>query len=68
MSLTRSRTHTTTEGRTSGSSPTTEQVPARRLSPQLISEAVVAGYLHDISQRRRRSVPSRKGHLLRPTP
>jgi hypothetical protein len=31
-----------------------EQVSARRPNPHLISEGVVASYLHDISQRHRR--------------
>jgi hypothetical protein len=68
VSRTRYRTHTTTEGRTGRRSPTTEQVAARRLSSRMISDAVVAGYLHDISQRRRRSALAPKNHLLRPTP
>ncbi len=39
---------------TDRSEPGVEQVSARRPNPHLISEAVVASYLHDISQRHRR--------------
>jgi hypothetical protein len=68
MSLNVSRPHTTTTGRTVRRAPGTQHMSARRLSPRLISDAVIASYLHDISQRRRRSVPASENHLLRPTP
>ena len=56
----------TTNG-TGRRSPKTQHAFARRLSPRLISDAVVAGYLHDISRRHRRSGAAAKHHLPRPT-
>jgi hypothetical protein len=67
MSLSPSRPHTTTDG-TGRRSPRTEHVSARRLSPRLIYDGVTASYLHNISQRGRRSVPALKNHLPRRTP
>lgn len=67
MTLPRSRPHTTPTDRTGRRAPRTQEAFARRLSPQLISEAVVASYLHDISPRRRR-VPVPGNHLSRTTP
>jgi hypothetical protein len=55
--LNRSRPGTTTTDGIGRRSPSTDHASARRLSPRLSSGAVVAGYLHDISQRHRRSVP-----------
>jgi hypothetical protein len=63
MSLNPSRPHTTTTDPTRRRAPGTQHVSARRLSPRLISDAVVASYLHDISQRRRRSAPAPENHL-----
>jgi hypothetical protein len=68
MPLNRSRPHTTTTDRTGRRAPVREHGSARRLSPRLISDAVVASYLHDISQRRRRGVPAPENHPPRPTP
>jgi hypothetical protein len=68
MSLSPSDPHTTTTDGIGRRSPRTEHGGARRLSPRLISDGVIASYLHDISQRRRRTVPEPKNHLLRRTP
>ena len=67
MSLSPSDPHTTTTDGIGRRSPRTEHVGARRLSPRLISDGVIASYLHDISQRRR-TVPALKNHLPRRTP
>jgi hypothetical protein len=53
--------HTTTTDGTGSRSP-------RRHSARLIADAVVASYLHNISQRHRPAVPAAEQHLLRPTP
>jgi hypothetical protein len=58
---------TTTDG-TGRRSPRTEHVSARRVRPRLISDAVTAGYIHDISQRHGRSVPATRNQRLRNTP
>lgn len=56
MPLNRSRPNITQTDRSANPTPGTGRASARRLSPRLISDAVVAGYLHDISQRHRRRV------------
>jgi len=61
----RSRPHTTTTDATRRRSPGTEHVSASSASPHLIYEAVVASYLHDISEHDRQSVPAPKNQ--RPT-
>lgn len=67
MSLNGSRPHVTSADRTDRRPPGTQRAAAARVSSRLISEAVVAGYLRDISQHRRRvAVP--ESHLPRPTP
>jgi hypothetical protein len=66
MSLNRSRTHTTTTDRTRRDVPGTQHASARRPSARLIYDAVVASYLHDISQRRRGDVPDAENQQLRP--
>ena len=48
-------------------SPHADLRSARRPSIQLISDAVVAGYLHDISQRHRNGDSASGGRLRRPT-
>jgi hypothetical protein len=68
MSLSPSRPHTTTTDGIGRRSPMPAHVSGRRLSPWLISDGVIASYLHNISQRRRRSVPALKNHLPRRTP
>ena len=45
--------HTTVSGRDGRRSVHAPLQPGRRLSARLISDAVVAGYIHDISQRHR---------------
>lgn len=53
--LDRSRPYTSANG--AGHRPTrSDHAPARRPSPELIADGVTAGYIHDISQRRRRVV------------
>ena len=48
------RRHTTTTDRTARRAPRTRGEPAPRLDPQLMSDAVVASYIHEISGRGRR--------------
>jgi hypothetical protein len=62
MSLNPSRPHTTATDGTGGRSLETPHVSARRSSPELIYDGVVASYLHDISQRRRRRVRAPEDH------
>ena len=45
-----------------------EQVSARRPNPHLISEAVVASYLHDISQRHRPDIAAWRNRRHAPAP
>jgi hypothetical protein len=67
MALNPSRPRTTTPGGTGRRNPDPQHGSARRLSPRLISDAVVASYLHGISQRRRRrTLPAPKNHVLAP--
>jgi hypothetical protein len=42
-------------------------MPARRPSAQLIADAVIAGYIHDISHGSRRGVRSPQNHLPPPS-
>jgi hypothetical protein len=49
--INRSRPHTATSTHVGRRSPRTQLRAQRRPSVQLISEGVVAGYLHDISDR-----------------
>ena len=51
--MTRPRSHTTAPSQTGRRSPRPERRPGQARSVGLISEAVVARYIHDISQRRR---------------
>ena len=67
--LNRPRFHATAANQTRRRSPRTEPRPTRRASMQLISDGVLAGYIHDISQRHRRSfTPVRQvaGHIPGP--
>jgi hypothetical protein len=48
--------HTTPAGRNGRPSPPAAQQSSRRLRTGLISDAVVASYIHDISQRHRGAV------------
>jgi hypothetical protein len=68
MSLNPSRPHTSATDGTGRRSPRTQHDRARRLSQRSISDAVVAGYLHDISQSRRRSTAGRENRVLLPAP
>jgi hypothetical protein len=52
-SLNRSRPHTTAANRAGRRPAWSNDMPARRPSPQRLAEAVTASYIHDISQRRR---------------
>ena len=63
MPLNPSRPHTTTTDDAGHRSARTQHASERRLSPRLISDAVVASYLHDISQRRRRRLPAPENHI-----
>jgi hypothetical protein len=56
------RSHATAANQTRRRSPLTEPRPSRRASLQLISDGVLASYIHDIAQRHRRSfTPERQG-------
>jgi hypothetical protein len=65
MSLTRSPSHTTTAHGTGRRAAATRHTSARRLDSRVVFDGVVASYLHDISQRRRRSGPVPEGHSRR---
>jgi hypothetical protein len=56
----RSRPHTTTTTRAGRRSVRSDHKAPRR-SPELIADAVTASYIHDISQRSRRSIRAPKG-------
>ena len=62
MPLNPSRPHTTMTDDAGRRSARTQHASERRPSPRLISDAVIANYLHDISQRHRRSVPAPESH------
>jgi hypothetical protein len=64
--INRPRPHTTTSGHVGRRSSRTQMRAQRRPSIQLISEGVVAGYLHDISDRHHNG-GSREGHGFRPS-
>jgi hypothetical protein len=51
--INRPRPHTTATGQAGRRSPRPERRPGQTRSVGLISEAVVARYIHDISERRR---------------
>ena len=54
------RPHTTTPSQTGRRSPRPERRPGQARSVGLISEAVVARYIHDISDRRRPAAGERR--------
>ncbi len=62
--LDRPRPHTTTTNAVDRRQSKTHDTPARRPTPQLIADAVIASYIHDISHQR----PSPKDRLPRPRP
>ena len=64
----RPRPHTTTAQPTRRRSLRTERRPGARASTQLISDAVIASYIHDISQRHRDGAPSSGRGLRRAHP
>jgi hypothetical protein len=64
--LNRSRLSTTTTNRASRRSLRGDHISAPHRSAQLIAEAVIAGYIHDLSRGSRRGVRSAKDHLPRP--
>jgi hypothetical protein len=65
--LNRPHPHTTTTDRAGRRSVRNDHMPARRPSPQLIADAVIASYIHHISERSRRSVLAPQIHMPRPT-
>jgi hypothetical protein len=58
--INRPRYHTTTPSQTGRRSSRPERRPGQARSAGLISEAVVARYIHDISERRRPAAPERR--------
>jgi hypothetical protein len=66
--LTQSLRDVTTTDRAIRRSLRTEHMSARRPSAQRVADAVMASYIHDISQRSRRSVRAASNHAPRPTP
>jgi hypothetical protein len=48
-------------------SPLAAERPGRRPSVRLVSEAVVASYIHDISQRHREGLAAPRGPRAQPT-
>jgi hypothetical protein len=66
--LNRSRPHTTTTNGAGHGSVGGHQMPARRLSPQLIADAVMVSYIHEISHGSRRSSRAPNKHLSDPRP
>jgi hypothetical protein len=64
----RPRPHSATANGTGRESPVSGRRSAWRPNSQLIADAVVAGYIHDISERRRRaSHVSNRSHAERVT-
>jgi hypothetical protein len=53
-----SRAHTATTDRVDRRQPKTDDTPARRRTAQLIADAVIASYIHDISQPGAHSIPA----------
>jgi hypothetical protein len=66
--LDHSRPHTTTTNPPRRRSVRNDHIPARHPSAQLMADAVIAGYIHDISRGSRRSVRSTQNRLPRPRP
>jgi hypothetical protein len=62
--LYRSRPNTTTTNAVDRRQPKSDDTPARRPTPQLIADAVIASYIRDISQQH----PSPNNHLPRRRP
>jgi hypothetical protein len=53
-----------TTNATPSAAPRTDRAPARRPGARRISEGIIAGYLHNISQRHRPTTHGRKPRLL----
>jgi hypothetical protein len=62
------RAHTATTHRGASPSVRSEDAPASRPSPRLIADAVIAGYIHDISHATRRSSGRRDSRRLMTQP
>jgi hypothetical protein len=59
--------HTTQSSRNRHRAPHATERPSRRPSVRLVSEAVVASYIHDISQRHRDGLVAPRGPRTQPT-
>jgi hypothetical protein len=58
------RPHTTVTRR-AGHSPVIDDTPARRPNPRRIADAIIAGYIHDISRDDRHNVRVRRAREAR---
>lgn len=65
--INRSRPHATSSNHPGRRSPRTQLRAQRRPSIQLISEGVVAGYLHDISDRHNNGASTAEHEFTEPT-